>query len=140
MAREISEPIIFESLEDSKMYFSIREFISANQGYKMIQRQTISFVGIENVLSPIPALDVDGVRIPRFIIHILSDIPINIEPLLRFLTRKRAFWMISYIVLYNAKDTSQTTIYNDPEKFLRGMKEKPKPTEVIVINDSDSEQ
>ena len=121
METQLSEttPIIFRSLDDGTCYSSVLAFIDRHRRLLKLQKQNISFVGIEDVQYPLPALIVDGQRIQRYILHMLSDTDISLKPLVDFLDRKRAWWIISSIFLYNKQNPSQYLIGFKPEQIIR---------------------
>ena len=93
----MSSSLIFQDLETRRQYTTIDMFIQAHRGFKMINRQTISFEGAEDIDHPLAFLIVDGIKIPRYKIFLNMTQQIDLDLLTSFLDSKRAFWMISSI-------------------------------------------
>ena len=96
----MSSGIIFQDLETSRQYTSVEMFVQAHRGFKMIQRQNVSFEGAEDLNHPLAFLIVDGIKIPRYKIFINMMQQTDLDPLIHFLISKRAFWMISSIEIW----------------------------------------
>ena len=96
----MSSNIVFEDLETHHRYTSIETFKQAHRGFRLIQRQVISFEGAEDIDHPLTFLLIDGTKIPRYKLFISLSQQIDLDPLTTFLASKHAFWMISSIELW----------------------------------------
>lgn len=115
----MSTNIIFESLENGNKYYAIETFIQFHKGLKMINRQTISLEGAEDINHPLRFITVDGLKIPRYKVSLILSRAINLEPLTKFLESKRAFWLISSITLWREAGRNECRTTAKIETFLR---------------------
>ena len=118
----MSFDIVFEDLETHFTYTSIESFKQSHRGFKLIQRQTISFEGLEDIDHPVLGLILDGVKIPRYKLSILFSDNLDLDPLTSFLDSKRAFWMISSIDFYIDNTGTRILKTGKVEMFLRQWK------------------
>ena len=111
--------IVFENLETQMEYTTIEAFMQAHRGFKMIQRQNLSFEGAEDIDNPLPFILLDGVKIPRYRLSVLLDKKIKFDPLVAFLASKHAFWIISSISLYMEAAGNHVFRTNKVEYFFK---------------------
>ena len=118
----MSSNIIFQDLETHRQYTTIDMFIQAHRGFRMIQRQNISFEGAEDINNPLPFLIVDGAKLPRYKMFINMTKQIDLDPLTSFLTSKHALWMISSIELWVDMSGNNVLKTGKVEMFLHEWK------------------